>query len=258
MSQPSLSGILIRIDRAKVHLSNFDRTVSEIQMACREAIIREHDEQRSEYIFRFGRVPSIPADLTAILGDSIHNLRVSLDYLAWQLVKATGGTPTLGQHGSTSFPILEKPLIRNQAVTYPAINPAVPEKCMKLLDEIQPYKRAKPANHDLAILNNLDIRDKHHELLIAVIGLDGPVGWWGDAEPTNFNRGPYHDRDEVLRFATPGTYGKADFNPTFRFTVRFDEPAAGVWRWDVGASVIVRNSLRYIEDEVLPRFRSFF
>lgn len=227
-------------------------------MACRDAIIREYDEQRSEHVFRFGRVPTVPADLTAILGDSIHNLRVSLDYLAWQLVKATGGTPTLGRRGTTCFPILEKPRMYNRAVTYPEINPAVPDKCRKLLDEIQPYKRATPANHDLAILNNLDIRDKHHELLIAVIGIDGPVGWWGEAEPINFNPGPYRDRDEVLRFTTPGTHGKADFNATFRFTVRFDEPTAGAWRLNVGASVIVRNSLRYIEDEVLPRFRGFF
>jgi hypothetical protein len=83
--------------------------VAKIEMACREAIIQEHDERRSEHVFRFRRVPTVPADLNAILGDSIHNLRISLDYLAWQLVKATGGIPTQGQHGSTSFPILDKP-----------------------------------------------------------------------------------------------------------------------------------------------------
>jgi len=200
----------------------------------------------------------MPADLAAILGDSIHNLRVSLDYLAWQLVKATGGTPTLGRHGSTSFPILEKPRIRNQVATYPQINPSVPDKCRELLDEIQPYKREKPANHDLAILNKLDIRDKHHELLIAVIGMEGPIAWWGDADPVNFNPGPYRDGDEVLRFAIPSMYRNANFDPIFRFTVRFDEPAAGAWRWNLGASEIVRKSLRYIEAEVLPRFRDFF
>jgi hypothetical protein len=96
-----LSGVLVKIDRAKTHLYDFEAHIRPIQAACREAIVREHDEQRSEHVFRFDRVPAVPTILSAIIGDAIHNLRVSLDHLAWQLVIADGGTP----NEDTTFPI---------------------------------------------------------------------------------------------------------------------------------------------------------
>jgi hypothetical protein len=100
-----LSGVLVKIDRARTHLDDFDRRARRVEEACRKAIVRERDEQRSEYVFRFNRVPAISAVLGAIIGDAIHNLRVSLDHLAWQLVIATGGTPS----NATTFPIHEVP-----------------------------------------------------------------------------------------------------------------------------------------------------
>src|SRR6266536_5183467 len=98
-----LDGVPVKIDRAKTHLYDFEAHIRPIQAACREAIVRERDEQRSEYVFRLDRVPAVPAVLSAIVGDAIHNLRVSLDHLAWQLVIATGGTPREGP-GGTAFP----------------------------------------------------------------------------------------------------------------------------------------------------------
>src|SRR5919199_1097563 len=78
-----LSGVLVKIDRE----------AKRVEAGCRDAFVRERDDGRSEYVFRFGRVPAVPPVLSAIIGDAIHNLRVSLDHLAWQLVIATGGTP---------------------------------------------------------------------------------------------------------------------------------------------------------------------
>jgi hypothetical protein len=43
------------------------------------------------------------------------------------------------------------------------------------------------------------------------------------------------------------------------FSVRLNEPAAGPWSLMFGAAELIRRrSLRYIEDEVLPRFRGYF
>ena len=41
-----------------------------------------------------------------------------------------------------------------------------------MLDQVQPYQLKHPANHALAILSNLDIKDKHHELLMAIFGME--------------------------------------------------------------------------------------
>jgi hypothetical protein len=249
-----LSSVLVRIDRAKTHLNEFDNQVRPISAACQ--MTRECDEQRSEYIFRLSKVPTVPPVLSAIIGDAIHNLRVSLDYLAWQLVIATGQNPP---NKETFFPVRKmSPKADQGGCIYPDIAPGVSMAVRKILDDVQPYKRSKSANHELAVLHNLDINDKHHELLVAIIGVkDNIISWFGDdADPIAFNDGPYNDGSEVYRFKYSGT-GR-EFSPSARFTVRLNEPAAGPWGHMRGAADLVRRSLGYIEKEVLPRFEAFF
>jgi hypothetical protein len=122
---------------------------------------------------------------------------------------------------------------------------------------VQPYKRTKPAHHELAILHQLDISDKHHELLIVVVGTRN-LGWFGEVNLVGFNPGPYDDGDEVCRFTYSDTYSEYEFDPVIGFTVCLDEPAAGPWKESMGAANLVRRSLRYIEEEFFPRFRDFF
>ncbi len=251
-----LSGVLVKIERAKTHLNDFDRRARRIEDACRKAIVRERDEERSEYVFRFKRVPRLRPVLSAVIGDAIHNLRGSLDHLAWQLVIATGGTPSV----ATNFPIHKKLLAPDHmGDTRPQIRPGVPEELREILDELQPYKRTpKPVNHELAILHQLDINDKHRELLITVIGVKS-FGWFGEINPTGINLGPYDRGSEVCRFPYSDTSSMDAFSPTFSFAVRLNESAAGPWASMLGAAEFIRRRLlRYIEDEVLPRFQGYF
>lgn len=258
MSDASLSGVRVKIDRAKKHLAEFDAQVRLIEAACREAIVWERDERKSQHVFRIDHVPTLAPDMSAIIGDAVHNLRVSLDYLAWQLVKATGGSPRTGPRG-TAFPILTVPRTADgKNKNLPQIDPGVPDKVRKILDEIQPYTRTKPAFHELAILSGLDNRDKHHELLIAVIGNEAAGGFLRGAELINFHTGPYNDGDEVARFTYPTLDPDNRIGVTFMFTVRFDEPAAAAWGKVLGASRVVRNSLSYIESVVIPHFAGLF
>jgi hypothetical protein len=117
---------------------------------------------------------------------------------------------------------------------------------------------AKSANHDLAVVHGLDINDKHHQLLVAIIGVkDNIITWFGDdADPIAFNKGPYSDGSEVYRFKYSGA--AREFSPSVRFTVRLNEPAAGPWGQMRGATDLVRRSLEYIEREIVPRFAHFF
>jgi hypothetical protein len=255
LNHANLSGVLVKLDRARAHLNDFDLQAGRIEAACREAIVRERDEERSEFVFRINRVPAVPAELSAIIGDAIHNLRVSLDHLAWQLVIASGGTP----NETTTFPILgDSPTPNRYGRTRVQISPGVSKELGKILDEVQPYKRPKPAHHELAVLHRLDISDKHRDLLVTVVGVEG-VSWFGENEPTTFNTGPYQDGTEVCRFPYSSTNSEDQFHPVISFIVRFNEPAAGPWSRTFGAADFVRRRLLvYVEEEVLPRFRSFF
>jgi hypothetical protein len=109
-------------------------------------------------------------------------------------------------------------------------------------------------NHDLVTLHNLDINDKHHQLLVAVLSVrNNAIGWWGDLEITKFNLGPYDKDSEVCRY-TSSVYNE----PKMDFAVRLNDSAAGPWGTMLGAADLVRRSLTYIEGEVFPRFTRFF
>jgi hypothetical protein len=251
--RPDLSGVLVKIERAKTHLKDFDRRARRVVDACHKAIVCESYEQRPEYVYRFRQVPPVPPVMSAVIGDAIHNLRVSLDHLAWQLVIADGGQPD----DTTSFPILEVPPTPNRyGRVRVQISPGVSKELGRILDEVQPYKRAKPANHQLATLHRLDISDKHRELLIGVIGVQF-LGWFGPA-PISFDPGPYQDGAEVCRFPRTSRGDEGQPDPVITFAVRLDEPGAGPWGRMMGATDLIGQSLRYIEDEVLPRFRGYF
>lgn len=244
----SLSSVQVRIERAKTHLTEFDKQAMLIAEACR--VTRAIDKRSSEHVFRASKVPPIPPGLSAIIGDAIHNLRVSLDYLAWQLVIATGRK---APNGDTHFPILKKPDADRAGKILPNIKPDVSSDVRILLDEIQPYQWTYPRNHFLELLRVLDNSDKHHDLLVTVVAVRD-MGWWGDAEPTWFDGAP-SEGAEICRFRNVGCDG--DFEPTLRFDVGLREPGAGAWAPTLGAADLVRLPLRYIEDEVVPRLRGF-
>lgn len=197
--KPALTSVLARIERAKAHLRDYEAQTRPVLAAYRAAVVLDYDDKRSEHVLRIGEIPTIPQDLSLVLGDAIHNLRVSLDYLMWQLVLASGGIPN--EH--TAFPILDvSPTPNRHGQVHVNVNPGVPKAIQRPLDEIQPYKRVHPANHQLAVLRKLDIVDKHRELLVTIIDVN-TIGYFGDVNLTVINPGPYCNGSEICRFAFP-------------------------------------------------------
>jgi hypothetical protein len=257
VSLADLSSVHVKLDRAETHLDEFDKQASSVISACLQSVIREYSEDETEYVFRLRKVPSVPPVLSAIVGDAVHNLRVSLDHLAWQLVIATGREPG----ARTSFPVRWTPP-RPDANGYslPQIFPGVPMDLRMTLDEVQPYKLPKPAHHSLAVLSKLDNKDKHQQLLVAILALRGPgaVSYWrGEGDMTAVYLGPYRDGAEISRFAYSGLEKGGEFAPTFNFAVGLSELGAGPWGLMVGAAELVRRSSSYIENEIIPRFKDY-
>ena len=250
-----IDGVHLKLERAKVHLKSVDDLAAPLVAACRDAVVGHREQDGREYIYRITQVPAVDPMIGVILGDAVHTLRSSLDHLAWQLVIADGGT-TPGHR--TYFPILKAaPPADQMGRTRPNTTPQLPLALRDLLDEVQPYKRRNGAEHELAVLHELNRVDKHRELLVAVMGAT-QLGWWGDWKGVAMEVGPFAAGDEVcrVRWVGDGSPHGAP-NPTISFAVRFNDPAAGPWRINFSASDLVRRSLRYIEQEVLPRFAPF-
>lgn len=106
-----------------------------------------------------------PLDEWALMfADCVHNMRAALDQLAWQLDSA----PRSGSAG-TSFPILTRP----PSSWPPTSVGRMPTEAQEIIEGLQPFYAAAasathedPADHFLAIIQELDNSDKHRVLVV--------------------------------------------------------------------------------------------
>ena len=129
-----------------------------------------HDKSRGNLKFHVLRQP--PLKLAAIVGDVVHNLRCSLDYIVEELVKRNGHQPTF-QH---QFPICVDKNAFEQALKKGRLY-GVHEKAVWAIEQFQPYHLSDAAQkrHPLKWLHILSNRDKHH--VLAVSALNAELVW---------------------------------------------------------------------------------
>jgi len=245
---PLSTGIEVKLKRAKDHIATLERELLSLETACDAAVNCRRDEDTGEAIFYLDGLPEIDPELGGLVGDAVHNLRSVLDHLADALVRRYGGTPS----GTTQFPIRLAPLPSGAA---PGISGcgSLPAQARDALDAVQPYKRSEPQLHQLHIINQLDITDKHSQLLLAVFYAQS-ASWFGEMEITGFNPGPYQDGDELGRWKTDDA---AQSTPSFVFKIGLDHLAMGSFARGNVAQWLSNQGVYYVEQRVLARFEPF-
>src|SRR5262245_16114607 len=98
-----LSGVRAKIERANQHIGDLEARICAFRGENPYRVVPEADPNSGhrQYIVRVHSTP--PLALGLVAGEAVHQLRSSLDHLAWQLVEANGGVP--GKN--TYFPILK-------------------------------------------------------------------------------------------------------------------------------------------------------
>lgn len=160
-----MESVKLKVARAEEHLGALRAECSAYLDSRPYELVglpRTGDGDEDLLIWRLHHPP--PLRLSVLLGDMLHNLRSSLDHLAWQLVLANGGTPDK----KTSFPIL---LQRKNAP--PEIAGEISPKAAALVEHFQPYNNASgaPGEDPLHVLGALNNIDKHREFNIAVLNV---------------------------------------------------------------------------------------
>jgi hypothetical protein len=158
-----LDGVRFKIERAKQRLSDLDAEVEEF-LATHPLRIdtNEVDHVTGDTLAKVVVKRQPPPILALIIGDLVHNLRTALDYAAWQLVDCNDGRPGT----QTQYPISltqedfeDKGRRRLRGAA---------ESAIRAVTLHQPFRIAAPKTHPLAVLSELDNRDKHR--LLHVVG----------------------------------------------------------------------------------------
>lgn len=161
--------VWLKVERAKQHIMDLKERVCIYRESKPYGIgTKPHEIAEIKHTTLYiASIRPIPNDFPLIIGDAVHNLRSSLDHLAWQLVSAGGGAPD--KH--TYFPICYGPQGSQQyasAIGSGEIKMMRPG-AEKLIGAIQPYKTG---DDTLWRINELDRIDKHRLVLTVIAILD--------------------------------------------------------------------------------------
>ena len=154
--------IFAKLTRAKEHIRDFENRLQEFYRTNPNQVSVREDPERGQRVYYAIRVAEVPDSLEAAAADAIHNLRVPLDHLAYQL-RLHGSCPPL-QRDRVYFPI------SSSASDYEGARKGkmkgVSQEAINAIDAIEPYKGGK--GHALWQLQRMNNPDKHEMLILAV------------------------------------------------------------------------------------------
>ena len=230
---PSTTGIDIKVKRAKEHINNLELLISGFIESKPYEVFRQ-EETNGETNFRVKVKAQPPQEWGAIIGDVIHNLRSSLDYLVRQLVLANGKTPSK----KTGFPICDNAK-KFEAYGVRKIQ-GVSNSAVHLVRALKPYKGGNDA---LWRLHELDIMDKHKLLIPVGAAYKGvildfvrlvpkisggrmvpklPSSMRFDIKPAD-RQYPLEDGTILFRINAGAERNEMNMNPQFSFDVAFGD-----------------------------------
>jgi len=152
--------VLLRMQRAEEHVRNLSALIEAFNKTKPYEVTTKRDPQTRKLIYYVSSIKPMPVGIALLTGDIIQNLRSALDYLAYQLFLASGGSGS-GEH--VYF------LIERNASEYRARLPAkvkgMRQPAIDALSALEPYRGGKGEDFwKLHMLNNID----KHRLFVTV------------------------------------------------------------------------------------------
>jgi len=253
----------LKLDRAKQHIQILNSEVAHFGERDPYHEEAEFDlrGRQGDYIVRLTVDRHPPRAWSETIGDCLHNLRATLDYLVWELWVRTSGAPASPQN--VQFPI-EQDRHRFRSGRRQRIG-GLPARAQAEIQRLQPFRASAPTQHPLWLLRELSNHDKHR--FLGTIGAavyesdEAPVrvGERHNAVVTKIIRaeGLVADGDELfrIRMQSLGPNPSLEVTVPIIYAIAFsdDGPAHG-------RSVVncLEEMRLYIRDAVFPALEPFF
>lgn len=253
MPQPSLEGVLLKLNRAAEHAHALNHEIGQFLATNPYEVTDDFDPEARKHTYRVRERASPPSWLGVIVGDCVHNLRSALDQLIYQL--ALGRKDSPGR--KTAFPVfIDAGTYRKQRRR---IIGDLDPKAQQIVDDLQPGGD-NPTFDPLYVLHELWNEDKHRLIpLVASSAVSSevslPPGVGIEEIEVVFRQGPLEGEEVIGWFVMPkGMRPDQYVHPDFAFDVALprDGPAHGA---------PVRQELHRLGQataSAVERFRPFF
>ncbi len=149
----------LKIQRAVKHINDLNSILAEFSNRKTHEVVVDHDADGGDDVLHVVAGEMLPDSFSLTLGDALHNLRASLDYVIGEIEFSTTGA----RNKYTRFPVDET---RDTLIDRieGGLAKRIPKQVIDCIVEgIQPYKRG--AGDFIFSLNEIDIEDKHRILI---------------------------------------------------------------------------------------------
>jgi hypothetical protein len=224
-----ISEITPKIEWAHKHIAELESAILAFKGTDPYGVAPKRNSETGGIDYCVAEAPDVPVEIRLLSGEIIQNLRSALDYLIVQLLDVEGKQP----NSRTGFPIynsLEKfkadPLGKIELI-----------QRQSSIDKIKATNAYKGGNDTFWKLHWLNIRDKHH--LLIVVGMDfSTVDVFGHFKrmgimPPQIETGAFHWRPagkskicplKVNDVLFPSPASKVDEEIEFTCEIAFNEP----------------------------------
>ena len=161
-----LSSCRSKVERADENIENLGIEINTFLRNNPHRVVGNFDKNSGHYILT-AHGQSDMTRFSILAGEIVHHLRSVLDHLAWKLCCK----PTI----RTCFPIYTADPATDTKVLkrYQRKIEGMGTAAQALIERLQPY-HSLGRNHPLAIINKMDVADKHHGLLVVVASVSFP------------------------------------------------------------------------------------
>lgn len=153
-----VDAIKVKIDRGRKHIADASGFIDSYLSRNPFSVSTRRDPQTRRLIYFVNNVDQPDPQLAEIVGDALHNLRSSLDHIAYRLVENGSGQPPSRR---IYFPIFDD-RTNYESDGHRQVRGASPN-AVQVIDAIRPYREG---NSRLWQLHRLNIVDKHRLLLM--------------------------------------------------------------------------------------------
>jgi hypothetical protein len=258
-----LDGVREKLLRAGELLFAIEREEAEYVVTQTFGIRRQFEEHipeksgRSGLTWRASLIPPPPLRIAGLCGDFVHNLRSSLDHLAWALVLENGGTPR-EDHPATQFLVYEDRLTRDGQVRPMKIEGGISTQAEYLLETVQPFQRLDdPTLHPLWILTHLWNIDKHRTLNVVGVNLGKVTIAFPREQRTGYARAtPFEDGALIFWVLTENPAYNPEPQETVEYapSLAFRDVAGAPGNEPVPLGDLLRELRDYVRYEVVQPF----
>lgn len=219
-------------------------------------IVAQHEEVTGDETLRVCVVRMPPEDFIFLIGDVVHNLRVSLDYLAFAIAEKRNPTFAESNPRDIAFPICHD-FDKSWGHYSGKVRKWGGDEALTVIEGFQPHNgRNTPQSEALRLLDELENPHKHRQLLAAgsatINNALALVSGNFDVHIVHLRGGPFgKDGAEVLRFrylSRPDPKAVMKYEAAFGIAFSKEGPARG-------AEVVntLENIRDRVRDDIVPK-----